>query len=98
MYNLFQFQDGINTDYVTGNGDLGVVFSETRNSGRLPDYHRLDVSLKKTIEFSKTSKLEVVLSITNVYDRANIFFFDRIEFERVDQLPIIPSLGVTYSF
>lgn len=98
FYHLFPFQDGINSDYVTGNGDLGVLFSNNRNSGRLPDYHRLDLSLKKTIRFSPTSKLEAVLSITNAYDRSNIFFFDRIELERVDQLPILPSLEVTYLF
>ena len=90
--------DGIGTDVLTGNGNLDVIFEEERNGGRLPYYHRLDVSLKKHFEISKYTRVEAVLSITNVYDRDNIFFFDRVRYERVNQLPILPSLGVTIHF
>ena len=95
FYQSFDFQDGINSDYITGNGDLGIIYSEDRNSGRLPTYHRLDASLKKHFELSKYTKLTVVASVTNVYDRRNIFYFDRIRYERVNQLPVLPSLGIT---
>jgi len=95
FYQDFNFEDGIGTDYITGNGDLGVIYSEELNGGRLPFYHRLDLSLKKTFEFTRNTKLEIYSSVTNVYDRENIFFFDRIDFERVNQLPILPSLGFT---
>jgi len=98
FHQLFDFQDGISSDYLTGNGDLGVIYSEDRNTGRLPYYHRLDASIKKKIEFSKYTNLEIVASVTNVYDRENIFYFDRIRYERVNQLPILPSLGVTINF
>ncbi len=94
----FDFRDGITTDVVEGNPDIGVLFSESRNDGRLPDYHRLDLSLKRTFIFSESSKLDATLSITNAYDRDNIFFFDRISFDRVDQLPILPSLGLAFHF
>ena len=94
----FNFEDGINSDYVGGNGDLGIIYSETRNGGRLPFYHRLDFSLKKTIEFNRNLSLALYGSVTNVYDRDNIFYFDRIRFERVDQLPILPSFGTTFKF
>jgi hypothetical protein len=94
----FDFRDGITTDVLEGNPDIGVIFSSDRNDGRLPDYHRLDLSLKKTINFSKRSRLEATLSVTNAYDRDNIFFFDRISFDRVDQLPILPSLGLAFHF
>jgi len=80
------------------NGELGIVYDENINTGRLPDYHRLDASLKKNFTFGKNSKLEVVASVTNVYDRNNIFYFDRVRNERIDQLPILPSLGITFSF
>jgi len=56
------------------------------------------MSLKKTIKFSKYAMLEATASITNVYNRNNIFFFDRVSFERVDQLPILPSVGLIFSF
>ncbi|MEM9884906.1 MAG: carboxypeptidase-like regulatory domain-containing protein [Bacteroidota bacterium] len=98
FYSLYDFQDGIQTDVLTENADLGILFSEDRNDGRLPYYHRLDFSLKRTIEFSRTTQLEVVASVTNVYNRNNIFFFDRVRYDRVDQLPILPSLGLNFSF
>jgi len=98
FYGQFNFSDGINTDYIGGNPDLGIIFDENRNAGRLPSYHRLDLSLTKNFKISKYSELDVILSLTNAYDRNNIFFFDRIEFERVDQLPILPSLAVDFSF
>ena len=98
FHTLFNFEDGIPTDIVEGNPDLGVIFSSDRNGGRLPDYHRLDLSVKRTFIFSERSKLEATLSVTNAYDRNNIFFFDRESFERVDQLPILPSLGLAFHF
>jgi hypothetical protein len=98
FYNDIDFNKGIGTDVLRGNGGLGVIYSSKRNSGRLPDYHRLDVSLKKTIDFTKYVKLEFVASATNVYDRQNIFYFDRLRYTRVDQLPILPSLAATLQF
>ena len=98
FFSLFNFTEGIATDYISGNPELGIVFDEKRNAGRLPAYHRFDVSLKKNVKFSKTSELDVVLSVTNIYDRENIFFFDRIRYERVNQLPILPSIGVDFGF
>jgi len=98
FYSDYNFQDGITSDYLTGSGELGILFSEDRNSGRLPSYHRLDMSVKRTIKFSKYAKLEAIASVTNVYNRNNIFFFDRVSYERVDQLPILPSLGLIFSF
>lgn len=98
FYNNMSFENGLDTDIIGENGDLGIIYADDRNSGRLPYYHRLDASLKYTHEFSKTSEMIVTASVTNAYNRENIFYFDRIEYERVNQLPIIPSLGVVYSF
>ncbi|MEZ5058951.1 MAG: TonB-dependent receptor [Saprospiraceae bacterium] len=98
FFTRYDYQDGVGTDILGGNGSLGVVYDEERNSGRLPDYHRLDLSVKRIFKFSKNSELEVIASVTNVYDRANIFYFDRIEYERINQLPILPSLGANFSF
>jgi len=98
FYTFNTFEDGISTDVLTDNPDLGIIFDENRNGGRLPYYHRLDASVKRTISFSKYAKLEIAASVTNAYNRDNIFFFDRVRFEREDQLPILPSLGVTFSF
>ncbi|MEM7571600.1 MAG: TonB-dependent receptor [Bacteroidota bacterium] len=84
------------TDLVSSNGTLGVLLAGERNGGRLSDFHRLDVSLKRKFEFGKNTHLDVTASVTNVYDRENIFFVDRITNRRVNQLPILPSLTAAF--
>lgn len=97
FYNYNPFLGGVGTDYVGGNPDnIGIIYDENRNGGRLPYYHRLDVSVQKSIEFSRYSSLDIIFSVTNAYDRDNIFYFDRVEYTRVNQLPIIPSAGVKF--
>ena len=99
FYNQLSLSDGPSTDYLTANpDDVGIIYSDERNGGRLPNYHRLDISIQKTVEFSDYMNLEVVASVSNLYDRNNIFYFDRVRFERVDQLPIIPSMGLRLNF
>ncbi|MFO7723171.1 MAG: TonB-dependent receptor [Bacteroidales bacterium] len=97
FFEAISFQNGITTDYTTQNGDLGYFYGEL-NSRRLPDYHRLDATIKRSFIFTKRNYLDVVFSVTNVYSRNNIFYFDRIRYERVDQLPILPSLGINWRF
>jgi hypothetical protein len=91
-------QQGIHTNYLTQNGTLGILYDSTINAGRLPYYHRLDFAIKKKIYFSKRSQMEISFSIINVYNRANIFYFDRIRYTRVNQLPFLPALGLNYTF
>jgi len=98
FYELLTLDDGIFTDIISQNGELGIIYDENLNTGRLPNYHRLDASLKKNFALSENTNLEIVTSVTNVYDRKNIFYFDRIRNERIDQLPILPSLGLTFTF
>lgn len=98
FYGQYNLLDGVDSDVLTGNPDLGIIYSDERNSGQLPDYHRLDVSLKKTFEVNKNLKFEVLASVTNLYNRGNIFYFDRIRYKRVDQLPILPSLTLKVDF
>ncbi|MEE2953666.1 MAG: TonB-dependent receptor, partial [Bacteroidota bacterium] len=90
-------QDGINTDYTSGNGTLGLELAEL-NRARLPYYHRLDFSITKNIEITKKSYVEITTSVTNVYNRDNIFYINRIEQKPIYQLPVLPSLGVTFKF
>lgn len=96
IYELLPFYD-INTDYGTGNGEIGIYYSAL-NQGRLPYYHRFDISAKRKFSLGRRSILEVNASITNVYNRENMFYFNRLTFERVDQMPIMPSLGMTLTF
>ena len=96
-YEEINFNNGANTDIQNLNGNLGILYSDL-NSGRLPDYHRLDLSLKKKIKFSRHNTLEISGGVTNLYNRENIFYYDRVDAIRVNQLPIIPSLGINWSF
>ena len=86
------------TNFLTGNYNLGVLLSGNRNGGRLPYFHRLDFSLKRHFELSKNSAIDAVFSLTNVYNRPNVFFVDRITNNRVNQLPVLPSIGLTFSW
>lgn len=86
------------TDFLTGNFGLGIILSDQRNGGRLSDFHRLDASLKRTFRLGTHTSVELVASVTNVYDRENIFYVDRLSNRRVNQLPILPSLGLTFRF
>lgn len=98
FYDFMTLKDGVSADPLKDNGEIGVIYSPTRNGGRLPYYHRLDASVKKTIKFNKRSKLELTGSATNLYNRANIFYFDRIRYTRVNQLPILPTLSANFYF
>lgn len=96
-YEYLNFSDGINFDYVTANGELGIIYGDL-NTGELPTYHRLDVDVKRRIFFSERTVLELNLGVTNVYDRMNVFYVDRISNEVVHQLPIMPSFGLSLTF
>ena len=96
-YENLSFEDGISTDVSQINEDIGVLYADY-NLGQMPSYHRLDVSIKKQIKFSKTSILETSFSISNLYDRANIFYYDQITDSRIDQLPFLPSIGANWQF
>ena len=96
-YENMTFDQGIATDVTQSNDDLGILYADY-NTGQMPSYHRLDASLKKQIKFSKNSLLEVIFSVTNIYDRANIFYYDQLTDSRIDQLPIMPSVGANWQF
>ncbi|MCF8367634.1 MAG: TonB-dependent receptor [Bacteroidales bacterium] len=96
-YPLIPFTNGIYTDYTTQNEELGYI-ADDLNKGRISDYHRLDVSLKRVINTGINSKLEITVSVTNLYDRDNIFYVDKNTGDRIYQLPVMPSAGLMFSF
>lgn len=97
LYENLTFSGGLNTDYRIENGETGIYYASV-NGGRLPSYHRLDASVKKRFAFGKRSILDISFSVTNLYNRKNMFYFNRLTFERVNQLPIMPSLGIALTF
>lgn len=97
FYEHLSMPSGINTNYNTENGQLGLIYGELYG-GRLPVYHRLDLGVKRSFFFSKNSKLVVDLSVTNIYNRKNIFYVDFVSGKVVYQLPFMPSLGINFYF
>lgn len=89
---------GIGTNGLTQNGSLNTIYASTINGGRMTDYHRLDLSVKKTFKLSPFSFIESTFSMTNVYDRNNIFYVNRIDNKVYYQLPVFPSLNVSWHF
>jgi hypothetical protein len=97
FYEYLNFANGLYTNPYTENGENGIIYGDL-NTGRLPDYHRMDISLKRTFAWGKNNLLEVSGSLINVYNRENIFYFDRVRYKRINQLPILPSIGINMTF
>ncbi len=96
-YPQVDFNNQFTYDYTTANANLGYVPGDY-NSRRLPDYHRMDISLKWLYNINEKTKLEVNIGATNVYNRENIFYYDRVRNKRVNQLPILPNINISYKF
>jgi hypothetical protein len=76
---------------------MGIILGNF-NSERLPYYHRLDITVKKNYKFKDKYVLEIVGSVTNAYDRKNIFYVNRVTNETIYQFPILPSVGMSFKF
>jgi CarboxypepD_reg-like domain/TonB-dependent Receptor Plug Domain len=89
---------GLNTNYLTQNGTLDVIYDNKINNGRLSDYHRLDASIKKKITIKQGNIIEATLGATNMYNRNNIFYINRITNTKQFQLPFFPTLAIGWNF
>ena len=74
-----------------------------RNGARYPAYHRLDVSLRKTMQRS-WGQLTPYLDVLNVLNRKNVLFYFY-EYDKnppirsgVSMFPLLPTLGVEVVF
>lgn len=65
-----------------------VRYFDLKNSSTLPDYHRLDLILSKSLNLSFV-KLHFDVSAVNVYNRKNIIYFDQTNGKRVNMLPFL---------
>jgi len=63
-------------------------------TGRLPQMHRLDMSLTRTFDVS-FGEIVVQAGVINAYDRQNIFYYDLFTGRRLDQLPLAPYASLT---
>ena len=80
-----------------------AVLLGPRNGARLPAYHRLDISFRKTVRKGWGS-LTPYLNVINVYNRDNVLWFQRHYYNgglsklETHMLPILPTVGVEVSF
>jgi hypothetical protein len=97
-YQAENFSGGVTSNYVTNNPSSISTILGGFNSQRLPYYHRLDITIKKHIVFKNKNVLELIGSVTNVYNRKNIFYVNRISSKEIYQFPLLPSFGVSFKF
>lgn len=97
VFQSLVFGGSIVSDYTRENGEYSIHYADLYK-GRLPAYHRLDLGIKRKFSIGARSILELNLSATNLYSRENIFYFNRVTFERVNQLPILVCFGATMTF
>ena len=62
------------------------VIAGDKNGGRLPAYHRMDLSANYSFSFGDTDKSYLGLTIFNLYDRKNVWYkeFDVLEGEIIE--------------
>lgn len=96
FYASENFQNGVSTDILATNPSYVETILGELNSKRLPDYHRLDLSAKFPIAIKDKEPIEVAIGITNVYNRRNVFYVNRLTGQIIYQLPILPSIGFSY--
>jgi hypothetical protein len=61
--------------------------------GRLPTYHRLDVSLERAFHFPSV-KLDFQVGAINLYNQQNLFYYDIYTQRQINQLPFTPYFSI----
>lgn len=88
---FFNLEEGIPTiteDY----GDPRILL-EKPLQGRMPDFHRLDVSVERLIKLQRTN-MKLQLGAINTYDQKNLFYYDVFYQRGINQLPVVPYLSL----
>lgn len=76
-------------EIIPGSSDyVPYLILADKNLGRLPSYHRLDLSLSKKISIA-SSLITISIDAINVYNRKNIFYYERDTGRRVNMLPFL---------
>jgi len=99
--------DGINSPYFSTSIPEYKLYPATIDSYRLPAYSRMDLSITYEYDYGNWT-LSPYLQIFNIGDRSNVWFInykDQIinnqicqTIEKINMLPILPSIGVTIKF
>ena len=103
-YKVGAWRFGANLAYATGQAFTPISETPVQlNSARLLPYHRLDVSASRSFGLWGAAS-EFYVQIFNVYSRRNEWFLQldsvnpEVDPQKIEQLPIIPTLGFNFAF
>ncbi len=83
--------------FLTDPGTPTMVTEAAPFRGLTPAYYRLDVSAERDFDLGP-AVVTLQASVINATDRANFFYYDVLRADRIDQFPLIPSLGLRVAF
>ena len=95
-YDRLTMEDVFSGKYVGESGEPYSLLGE-KNASRLPAYHRLDASLSYRFMY-EGFRGTLGFHVLNVYDRKNLFYFDRTTGKRTNMLAFFPSATLTMEF
>lgn len=95
-YFRFFLEDLSPESYLNGNGESYLRLG-SRNSGRLPAYFRFDLAFEYSFHLWH-AKGKLGIHVLNLFDRRNLFYFDRASGRRVDMIRFFPSVNASISF
>lgn len=84
-------------DVIDTPGSRRVIYARPFDAV-LPTYHRLDVALEQSFTLAPDVVLTAQASLINTYNRPNIFYLDTFTLQRVNQLPLTPSIGLALRY
>jgi hypothetical protein len=75
---------------------LGYFAYGSKNNARLPNYHRLDFSIKQEWRNKKKRQCYATFNIYNVYNRKNatFLFVENNQLKQKSEFPILPSMSI----
>ena len=83
--------------FVTETGQPYMALG-AKNAARLPAYHRLDASIAYRVNLFSSIRSSFGINIINLYDRKNLFYFDRKTGQRINMLEFYPTASLTLEF
>jgi outer membrane receptor for ferrienterochelin and colicin len=96
--------------FITENSGGPRFIYDKRNNGRMPDFHRLDIGVSKSLVTPGKRNAELRLGLYNAYNRKNPLYLDLkternkdfvptgITVKQVSFFPILPYIGYTLKF
>jgi hypothetical protein len=95
-YDRFNMPNLFRGSYLGETGKSYIILGD-KDATRLPSYHRLDANATYRFTLSPI-KGTVGVNVVNVYNRKNIFYFDRVTGQKTNMLPFFPTATVSIEY